>query len=119
MVGLFGLDGILQAIGQRSRAFRTARGGRQGVMGMIGALGGIVLGELMGLLAATAGSGGTRLATIAMVMTWISTLMLLIGLAYLVVNAWWIRRALCSPPPALAEILDQPGDEGSPEEPSE
>ena len=118
MVGLFGLDGILQAIGQRSRAFRTARGGRQGVMAMIGALGGVVLGELMGLPAAVAGSTGSRLSTLGMVVTWISTLMLLIGLAYLVVNGWWIRRALCSPPPALAEILDQPGDEDSPEEPS-
>ncbi len=118
MFGLFGLDGILQAIGQRSRAFRTARGGRQGVMGMIGALGGVVLGELMGLLAAGIGSTASWLATLGLVMRWISTLMLLIGLAYLVVNGWWIRRALCRPPPSLAEILDHPGDEEPPEDPS-
>lgn len=118
MVGLFGLDGILQAIGQRSRAFRTARGGRQGVMAMIGALGGVALGELMGLPASVTGATGTRLATLGLVMTWISTLMLLIGLAYLVVNGWWIRRALCSPPPALANILDVPDERDLPDEPS-
>lgn len=114
MVGLFGLDGILRAIGQRSRAFRTARGGRQGVLAMIGALAGVVLGELMGMgsvMSSRAWGGG--LATMGMVVMWISTLMLLIGLAYLVVNGWWIRRALCRPPPALDEILNQPGDEES------
>jgi len=31
--------------------------------------------------------------------------MVLIGLAYLVVNAWSIRRALRRPPPALDEVL--------------
>ena len=118
MVGLFGLDGVLQAIGQRSRAFRTARGGRQGVLGLIGALVGVVLGELMGLPAAVAGFSGSRLATVGTSVTRISTLMLLIGLAYLVVNGWWIRRALCRPPPALAEILDRPEHKEPLEDPS-
>lgn len=114
MVGLFGLDGILRAIGQRSRAFRTARGGRQGVLAMIGALAGVVLGELMGMASAMSSRAGGGLATMGMVVTWISTLMLLIGLAYLVVNGWWIRRALCRPPPALDEILDSAGDQAGP-----
>ncbi len=117
MVGLFGLDGILRAIGQRSREFRTARGGRQGVLAMIGALAGVVLGELMGMGSAMSSRAGDGLATMGMVVTWISTLMLLIGLAYLVVNGWWIRRALCRPPPALDEILDCAADQSGPADP--
>ena len=118
MVGLFGLDGILRAIGQRSREFRTARGGRQGVLAMIGALAGVVLGELMGMGSAMSSRAGVGLATMGMVVRWISTLMLLIGLAYLVVNGWWIRRALCRPPPALDEILDCPADQAGPAAPA-
>lgn len=118
MVGLFGLDGILRAIGQRSREFRTARGGRQGVLAMIGALAGVVLGELMGMGPAMSRRAGGGLATMGMVVTWISTLMLLIGLAYLVVNGWWIRRALCRPPPALDEILDCAADQAGPADPA-
>ena len=118
MVGLFGLDGILRAIGQRSREFRTARGGRQGVLAMIGALAGVVLGELMGMGPAISSRAWGGLATIGMIVTWISTLMLLIGLAYLVVNGWWIRRALCRPPPALDEILDCPADQAGPADPA-
>jgi hypothetical protein len=118
MVGLFGLDGILRAIGQRSREFRTARGGRQGVLAMIGALAGVVFGEAMGMGLAISSRAGGGLATMGMVVTSISTLMLLIGLAYLVVNGWWIRRALCRPPPALDEILDCPADQAGPADPA-
>ncbi len=35
----------------------------------------------------------------------ISTLMVVIGLFYLVVNAWWIRRSLRCPPPRLDELI--------------
>ncbi len=118
MVGLIGLDGILRAIGQRSREFRTARGGRQGVLAMIGALAGVVLGELMGMGSALSSRAWGGLATIGMRVTWASTLMLLIGLAYLVVNGWWIRRALCRPPPALDEILDCAADRAGPADPA-
>lgn len=118
MVGLFGLDGILRAIGQRSREFRTARGGRQGVLAMIGALAGLVLGELLAMGPAMSNRAGSGLATMGMVVTWISTLMLLIGLAYLVVNGWWIRRALCRPPPALDEILHWAADQTGPANPA-
>ena len=81
---------------------------------MIGALAGVVLGELMGMGSAMSSRAGGGLATMGMVVTWISTLMLLIGLAYLVVNGWWIRRALCRPPPALDEILDCAADQAGP-----
>ncbi len=86
---------------------------------MIGALAGVVLGELLGMgPAMSSRTGGGLLATIGMVVTWISTLMLLIGLAYLVVNGWWIRRALCRPPPALDEILEFAADQAGPADPA-
>ena len=75
---------------------------------------GVVLGELMGMGSAMSSRAWGGLATMGMVVTWISTLMLLIGLAYLVVNGWWIRRALCRPPPVLDEILDSAADQAGP-----
>jgi len=48
------------------------------------------------------------LATLGVVATSICTLMVVIGLLYLVVNAWWIRRSLRCPPPRLEEILGPP-----------
>jgi hypothetical protein len=31
--------------------------------------------------------------------------MAVIGLAYLVINAWWIRQSLRQPPPSLGELV--------------
>ena len=44
-------------------------------------------------------------AGIGSVVMWISTLMLVIGLAYLAMNGWWIRQALRRPPPPIDEVL--------------
>ncbi|MHC4218433.1 MAG: hypothetical protein ACYSU7_08250 [Planctomycetota bacterium] len=102
--GLIGLRGVLEIIGLRSRLYRTARSGRQGILSMVAAILGTALGHVIQLIAATAG-GPRYLATFGIVIVIVSTLMLVIGLAYLVVNAWWIRHSLRCPPPALAEIL--------------
>jgi hypothetical protein len=53
-----------------------------------------------------------NLGQIGTVVVWITTLMLLIGMLYLVVNTWWIRRSLRKPPPPLDELLlpKLPGD---------
>ncbi len=53
--------------------------------------------------------GARHLEYIWSAATAIATLMVVVGLAYLVMNAWWIRRSLRCPPPGLAEIL-QDGD---------
>ncbi len=103
VIGLFGLNGILGVIGLRSRAYRTARGGRQGITAMVAATTGVAAGGLIRLLGLSRSWGG--LATLGAVISLISTLMLLIGLTYLVVNVWWIRRSLHRPPPELSEIL--------------
>ena len=106
---LLGLKGILRAVGQRSREYRTARGGRQGIRAMIGAMLAAITGELVRLVAERLGSFPT-IETMAMVATWMSVLMLLIGLIYLVVNGWWIRKALCKPPPKISMILSSRED---------
>jgi hypothetical protein len=104
VVGLIGLRGILETIGLRSRLYRTARSGRQGIQGMVAAIFGTAAGHAIHLVAATAG-GLRYLETLGTVIVIISTLMLVIGLLYLVVNAWWIHRSLRCPPPSLGEIL--------------
>ncbi len=104
VVGLIGLRGILEAIGLRSRLYRTARSGRQGIQGMVAAIFGTAAGHTIHLVAATAG-GPRHLETLGTVIVIISTLMLVIGLLYLVVNAWWIHRSLRCPPPAMDELL--------------
>jgi len=104
VVGLIGLHGVLQIIGLRSRLYRTARSGRQGILGMVAAIVGIAAGHAFHLVAKTAG-GLRHLEPLGTVIVIISTLMLVIGLLYLVVNAWWIHRSLRCPPPPLDEIL--------------
>ncbi len=104
IVALLGLRDVLGVIGLRSRSYRTARGGRQGLLAMVAALAGVAAGQGVNLIAYAAG-GARYLATMGTVVIAISTLMLLIGLVYLAVNAWWIRRSLLRPPPRWDEIL--------------
>ncbi|MHC4102694.1 MAG: hypothetical protein ACYS15_19415 [Planctomycetota bacterium] len=101
---LIGLRGVLETIGLRSRLYRTARSGRQGIQGMVAAILGTAAGHAIHLVGAMAG-GLRYLETFGTVIIIVSTLMLVVGLVYLVVNAWWIRRALRCPPPPLDEIL--------------
>ena len=108
IAALLGLRGILGLIGKRSREYRTARGGRQSVAAMIGAVIGLGAGETLQLVARATAGGTAPLATLGTVITAISALMLVIGLLYMVVNAWWIRRSLRRPPPGWDEILRAP-----------
>jgi hypothetical protein len=39
-------------------------------------------------------------------------MMLLVGFAYLLANAWWIRGALRRPAPPLEELVLEEGTEG-------
>ena len=104
IVGLLGLRGVLRTIGLRSREYRNARSGRQGIQAMVAAIIGVTVGEVIRVISGSAGQ-----AIIGAVVASMSTLMLLIGLLYLVVNAWWIRRSLRRPPPGFDEVLGPPG----------
>jgi hypothetical protein len=106
IVGLSGLRGVLETIGLRSRLYRKARGGRQGTQALVAAILGTAAGHGLHLLTATKGLADYWY-TLGTVIVSVSTLMLVIGLGYLLVNAWWIRRALRRPPPAWDEVLRQ------------
>lgn len=98
-----GFGRIVRIIGQRSREYRTSNIGRQRMRDMVVVL--LVFGaaqviDAVALLAELPSL--TRIATLA---SWISILMLLIGQAYLVVNMWWIRRAIRRPIPHLRDLI--------------
>ncbi len=100
---LIGLSGMLRLIGLRSREYRTARGGRQGIQAMVAALAVIAAGH--GGRAAALATGHPRLGLLASTASSIATVMVVIGLFYLLVNAVWIRHALRCPPPRLDQVL--------------
>jgi hypothetical protein len=104
IVGMFGARGILGIIGQRSREYRTSRGGRQGLEAMIAAIGAAAVGRLLRHLADT-GVLPMSVLTMGNMIIWISTGLALVGMVYLVINAWWIRRSLRRPPPTIDELL--------------
>jgi hypothetical protein len=104
---LLGLRGVLQIIGERSREYRTSRSGRQSATAMIAAVGGSVAGHVMRYVGETSSlrSSESQLAHLGTIVVWTCNLLLLIGLAYLLVNAWWIRSALRRPPRSLDGLL--------------
>lgn len=104
LVGWVGLQGILNTIGKRSRAYRTAEQGRQNIRPMIGATMAIAAGSGLRILG-TLLDGWGRIGYLGTVIVWVSALMVLIGLGYLLVNALWIRKALLNPPPQLEDLI--------------
>lgn len=115
---------VLRVVGERSREFRTSRGGRQRIREMIAAVLGIGIGLILDLAGTAVPSrswplvhedpvtgirvayGQDTIQLIGITMIWVSAIMLVIGLSYLVVNAWWIRRSLRRPPPTLRELVE-------------
>ena len=74
---------------------------------MVAAIAGTAAGQVLRVLASALGVGtlATNLATVGTAISAICTLMVVIGLLYLLVNVWWIRRSLRCPPPRLDAIL--------------
>jgi hypothetical protein len=99
-----GMQRVLNTIGKRSRAYRSAHSGRQNIRPMIAATIAIAFGSILRMLDMHFGAGES-LAQLGTVIVSVSMLMLLIGLGYLVINSWWIRQALRHPPPKLQELL--------------
>ena len=108
IIGMFGLRGVFRVIGQRSREYRRMKGGRQSVELIMPAIGAAMLGDLLSHLSRFEWfptSWRFAVQTLGRVVLAMSMFMILIGLAYLVVNAWSIRKALRRPPPAMDEVL--------------
>ena len=104
-VGLVGLRGTMLTIGLRSREYRNARGARQGLTAMVAAVCAHAVGRLLQFGDAAFNGGLPISPGFSQVLVSVSMLMLVIGLAYLVVNAWWIRSSLRKPPQPLEELL--------------
>jgi len=98
----YGDAAILRRIGARSRLYRQSRGARQGLRAMLYAL------LFIGIGAALVGAGDSGIDALRPFGRFIiisSTIMVLIGQAYLLINVWWIRLALLEPPRRLAELV--------------
>ncbi len=107
IVTFLALRATVRVIGERSRQYRTGRGARQGFREMAAAVGGVAIGQVVHALGSAAGV--QLLGFVGLLLAWVSAGMLLVGLVYMVVNAAWIRHALVSPPPTMAELLGTPG----------
>jgi len=108
MIGLAGLRGVFRVIGQRTREYRRLKGGRQSIELIMPAIAGAMVGELLTHLSRYEWfppAWRFSVSTLGQVVLAMSMFMVLIGVAYLVVNAWLIRRALRRPPPAIDEVL--------------
>ncbi|MBC8421649.1 hypothetical protein H8D99_00780 [bacterium] len=96
-----GFRKLIPRLGQRSRAFRQAQGSRQRMNDLLVTLVVFIVGQT--LLAIS--SVDTNLAFLGLVLVVVSASFILIGLAYVMRNTFWIRNALVMPPPALDELL--------------
>ncbi len=112
----YGFGQIVRIVGQRSREYRTSSIGRQRLRDMMAVI--LIFGAASLLAAAGDLFGQSMISRLATLIIWISVLMLLIGQVYLVVNAWWIRKAIHRPIPRLSDLIEMlPADPG-PDDPS-
>lgn len=107
---LLGIRSFLGELGRRSREFRTATSKRQKVIDVLVAMGIWLVGALLQLIGAI--ERQPALVTLGTVVRFISGLLVVIGIAYLMMNLLWIARALASPPPRLTTLLTAPDRSG-------
>lgn len=100
---LLGLGRVLNEVGFRSRMYREARSGKQSTTVMAVALVFIALGTVGQLAASMWAAPALQWSSEVLVLA--CALMLWIGCAYLVMNAWWVRTALARPAPRLRDIV--------------
>lgn len=104
LLSMLALRRVLVEAGRRSRLFRTATLSKQRI--------GPVLTANVVSMVLFAGFWMTRESDLAdagfvLGVLWlVITGMLIVGLLYLLVNAWWIRAALHRPPPRLSELVE-------------
>lgn len=109
---LFGVRSFFGELGRRSREFRTATTKRQKVVDVLIASAIWCLGVVLQLIGAI--NKQPTLVTLGTVVRFIAGLLVVIGIAYLVMNLLWIARSLAAPPPRLTTLLTPAaGDGGS------
>ena len=100
-VTFIGLRRLVPRLGQRSREFRLAQGSRQRMNDLLAALVFVVIGRT----SISISQHDSNFATLGMIIMVLCITLILVGLLYLIRNTFWIRSAICSPPPSLQEIL--------------
>jgi hypothetical protein len=96
-----GFRKLIPRLGQRSRAFRQALGSRQRMNDLLAVLVVIIIGRTC----IETSPPDSNLAILGLIVMIMSISFIVIGLAYVLRNTFWIRRALITPPPALTELL--------------
>ncbi len=109
---LLGLRSFFGELGRRSREFRTATTKRQKVIDVLIASAIWCVGTVLQLIGAI--NKQPTLVTLGTVVRFIAGLLVVIGIAYLVMNLLWIARALSKPPPRLTTLLTPQGGSGRP-----
>jgi len=101
---LWGMRAIVAFLGRRCQRWREARQGRQSVDSLLAAAAGVlVFSTAVPILA------DQRLEFLLMLAKFLAVAcgaILAFGLAYLVMNNWWIARSLVRPPALLGEMVD-------------
>jgi hypothetical protein len=108
VLGLIGMRRVLVEAGQRCRLFRTSTIDRQRIAPLV--LASLLAMLLLGAwVLAISMRADTAVLILASLWAAVSALLAL-GLGYLFVNAWWIRKDLRSPPPKLSALLQAKDD---------
>jgi hypothetical protein len=103
ILALAGLRELLGEVGVRSRVFRSSGVRRQRVRPLIASL------SFMGIcwvaMVVSERLGAEELTVVFLTLGLTTLFIALVGHWYLVINTFWIRRALKEPPPRLADLL--------------
>jgi hypothetical protein len=99
---LVGFRGLLLDVGTRSSTFRRAKVRRQRIPPLLAALG---LGAAAWIGLVLSLQMGESLRAISLAVGLLAITFVMIGCWYLLLNAWWIYRALHAPPERLRDLL--------------
>lgn len=98
----------------RCMLMRTGRVDRQTLLVIVGALGLAMLGDVLHLASSQLGEGGEVLRPIGTTLIGVGSLLVLLGLVGVVIDAWRIRYAMVTPPLSLSDVLeDEPAAGGA------
>ena len=106
-IGLAGFRGVLLELGRRSRQFRSGAVRRQRIPSLLVAIGIVAAAWVALLILAEVGERDSTYWVIPVAIGLTAMLFVTVGHWYLMVNAWWIRSALCQPPRKLASYLSK------------
>ena len=106
-IALAGFRGVLLELGRRSRQFRSGAVRRQRIPSLLVAIGIVAAAWVALLILVEVGERDSTYGVIPVAIGLTAMLFVTVGHWYLLVNAWWIRGALCQPPQKLGALLGE------------